>query len=479
MNIIKFLEKCVEKYPTKLAVVDEQRSLTFRQLHQEVQNFSSSIANLNKKNVISLSAENSVSFIVAYLGIINSGKIAHLLQPEISENNLLNQIRSADSAFIICSSTIKKNLVKYAYLKIPILEFDEISSESNNDIINSQMNEVAYLIYTSGTTAEPKGVPISHAMIEFTTNNIVNVLRHSNLDVDVLPLPLYHSFGLGCFHTSLYVGSTLVLLKNANSLEYILESLKKHHATTLSAIPATLTKLLRFDRKNLEDYFANIRLIITNSTPIPKNTVQSFKQILRNGHLATYYGLTEASRSTFMMFDENNGREESVGRAAPGVQIKIVSESKNSSRLGEVWIKGNNVIKKYWNNNEADKSIVDGWLRTGDIGYFDEDNYLFLKGRLDDVINVGGEKVVPQEIEDVVRQVSGVEDAAAFGMYHEIFGQVVKLNVVKSKGAKLDKSKILSHCIKNLEKFKIPTKIDFVESIPKTDYGKVKRFMLK
>jgi acyl-coenzyme A synthetase/AMP-(fatty) acid ligase len=118
-------------------------------------------------------------------------------------------------------------------------------------------------------------------------------------------------------------------------------------------------------------------------------------------------------------------------------------------------------------------------LRTGDIGYFDEENYLFLKGRLDDVINVGGEKVAPGEIESVVKQMSGVEDVAAFGIYHEIFGQVVKLNIVKSKDAKLDKTKILSHCIKNLEKFKIPTKIDFVESIPKTDYGKVKRFMLK
>lgn len=479
MSVIKFLEECVEKHPTKIAVIDEQRSLTFRELHQEVQNFSSCIANLSKKNIVSLSSENSISFIIAYLGIIKAGKIAHLVQPEISENNLLNQIRSSDSGGIICSSMIKKNFAKYTSLKIPILEFDEISNESRNDTINSQMNELAHLIYTSGTTAEPKGVPISHAMIEFTTNNIVNVLGYSNSDVDVLPLPLYHSFGLGCFHTSLCIGSTLVLLKNANSLEYLLESLKKYHATTLAAIPATLTKLLRFDRKNLEDCFATIRLIITNSTPIPKNTVQSFKRIIRNGHLATYYGLTEASRSTFMIFDENNGREESVGRAAPHVQIKIVSESKNDLQFGEVWIKGNNVIKRYWNNNEADKNIIDGWLRTGDIGYFDKENYLFLKGRLDDVINVGGEKVAPEEIEDVVKQVSGVEDAAAFGIYHEIFGQVVKLNVVKSKGAELDKSKILSHCIKNLEKFKIPTKIDFVESIPKTDYGKVKRFMLK
>jgi len=316
-------------------------------------------------------------------------------------------------------------------------------------------------------------------MIEFTTKNIVDVLGYSNSDIDLLPLPLHHSFGLGCVHTSLYIGSTLVLLNNSSDLQQILESLKKFNITTLAAIPATLTKLLKFDRSILEDSFSNLRLIITNSTSIPKKTVQNFKEILKEGHLATYYGLTEASRSTFMIFDKNNGREESVGKIAPQVEIKIVNEDQNDSKIGEIWIKGNNVIKKYWDNVEADKNLVDGWLQTGDTGFFDEQRYLFLKGRNDEIINVGGEKVIPLEIEEVVKDLSDIEDVAAFGIDHEIFGQVIKLNVVKTKESNLDKSQILSHCIKNLEKFKIPSKIDFVEKLPKTDYGKVKRFMLK
>lgn len=478
MNVINFLENCVKEHPTKLATVDEERSLTFEELYQKVQTFSFSIRSL-PENVIALISENSVSFIISYLGIIKSGKIVHLISPEISEKNLLEQLRSAGSGAIICSNITKKNLSKYTSLKIPLFEFNEISSQSGQDAGNFNTNDLAYLIYTSGTTSEPKGVAISHEMTDFTTKNIAKVLGYSGSDVDILPLPLHHSFGLGCLHTSLYVGSTLVLLKNANNLQHVLESLKKYNATTLAAIPATLTKLLQFDRDVLEDYFSKLRLIITNSTSIPKNTVQNFKEILRNGHLATYYGLTEASRSTFMIFDKTIGREESVGHAAPGVQIKIVSENRNNSKMGEIWIKGSNVIKKYWNNVNADKNLAGDWLRTGDIGYFDEEDYLFLKGRNDDIINIGGEKVVPYEIEEIIKQLPGIEDVAAFGIDHEIFGQIIKLNVVKSKGSDLDKSKILTHCIKNLEKFKIPSKIDFVESIPKTDYGKVKRFMLK
>jgi len=479
MNIIDFLVKNAKVNSTKTAIIDTHRSITFEELYKEVKIFSNSDLFLDEQNVISLVSENSISFIIAYLGIINSGKIVHLVPPEITENNLSNQINVSNSKAIICNSTLKKNFLKLESINIPIFEFEEISSKNKNQKNISKINEFAYLIYTSGTTSEPKGVSISHSMIEFTTKNIIKVLGYSNRDIDLLPLPLHHSFGLGCFHTSLFVGSTLVLLKNASDLEMILESIKKFKITTLAAIPATLTKLLKLDKNLLIDSFLNLRLIITNSTSIPKNTVQNFNQLLKNGYLSTYYGLTEASRSTFMIFEKNKGREGSVGKMAPGVTIKIENEESTNQKIGEIWIKGNNVIKKYWNNNEADKKLTNGWLQTGDMGYFDEYGYLFLKGRKDEAINIGGEKVIPIEIEQVVKELSGIEDVVAFGIHHEIFGQVIKLNVIKTKNSDLDKAQILSHCIKNLEKFKIPSKIDFVEKIPKTDYGKVKRFMLK
>lgn len=475
MSVIRFLKNNVKKFPSKIAIIDEEQSLTFAELYDRVQKFSSSIGFVDK-NIISLMSENSASFIISYLGIIHSGRIAHLIQPDISETNFGAQLESADPGIIICSNATKNNVSKYAPT-IPFFEFNEILSRPNQDQNNSRTNNLAYLLYTSGTTSEPKGVAISHSIMEFTTKNIAHVLSYTDSDIDILPLPLYHSFGLGCFHTSLYVGSTLVLLKNANNLENILKSIKKYKATTLAAIPATLTKLLKFEKSVLQDYFSKMRLIITNSTAIPVDTVRQFNDLLQNGNLATYYGLTEASRSTFMIFDKTNGKENSVGKPAPNVEIKIVNE--NNSKEGEIWIKGNNVITNYWNNPKADKNLVDSWLRTNDVGYFDNENYLFLLGRNDDMINVAGEKIIPYEIEEVVKQLSGVEDAVAFGIDHELFGQTVKLNVVKSKDFDLDKSMILSHCIKNLEKFKIPTKIDFVENIPKTDYGKVKRFMLK
>jgi len=479
MNIIDHLKNNAKINPTKIGFIDEEKSFTFQEMYEQVKIFSSSQLFLNNKKVISLISENSLSFIISYLGIIHSGKIVHLIPPNISKKNFLNQIKSADPGIIICPEKIKMEIKNWNSSKIPIFQFSEIISKTINDKKISETSEIAYLIYTSGTTSEPKGVPISHNMVEFTTKNIIKILGYSSTDIDVLPLPLYHSFGLGCLHTSIHVGSTLILLKNANDLENILKCLKKFKATTLAAVPATLTKFLKIEKTSLNNYFSNIRLIITNSTSIPKNTVKEFKKILENGNLATYYGLTEASRSTFMIFEKNSEHENSVGKVSPEVEIKIINHDENFPKLGEIWISGKNVIKHYWNNSIADKNMKDGWLRTGDVGYFDNEGYLFLKGRNDDIINIGGEKVIPYEIEEEVKQISGIDDAVAFGIVHEIFGQTIKLNVLKKNNVDLDKSKILSHCIKNLEKFKIPSKIEFVDDIPKNEYGKVKRFMLK
>ena len=483
MNLIDCLKNNAERNPTKIGFIDEERSLTFKEMYDEVQEFSKSVSKvLGTTKVVSLLSENSTSFVIAYLGIINSGRAVHLTPTNISESSLANQVRSTGSGMILCSEMTKKLGIFHIGSFVPFspTSISGLVERAKDIELKVQTpTDVAYLIYTSGTTGEPKGVPVSHDMVEFTTKNIIDVLGYSETDVDVIPLPLYHSFGLGCLHTSIFAGSTVVLLKNADNLENILESVKKYNATSLAAVPATLTKLLRLDRKILDDCLQGLRLIITNSTSIPKNTVKEIKGILKGGNLATYYGLTEASRSTFMIFNEDSSLHESVGKPAPGVNIKIDDEHKGDSEFGEILVKGKNVIKQYWNDEKADENIEDGWLRTGDVGYLDDDGYLFLKGRNDEVINVGGEKIIPHDIEQVVRQIPGVEDSAAFGIPHEVFGQTIKLVVKKSENSDLGKLVILTHCMKNLEKFKIPSKIEFVDSIPKNEYGKVKRSMLK
>lgn len=473
-TILDFFDISVNKFPNKTAIITKEKKCTYKELAELSDSAASLLSKYPQKSVISIIMENSINAISAYLGTLRTGCIAHLISQNTSKNNIVEQLNSADPALLVGSKTF----VDKIETRIAKTDFGSISSVSYENKRKIDPTDIAYLIYTSGTTAKPKGVAVSHSNVVFTTKNIVSVLDYSNTDIDVLPLPLSHSFGLGCMHTSFYVGSTLILHQNTMNPPEIFESIRQYEATTFAAVPATLTRFLSEYPDELKRYFSSLRLIITNSTSIPQETVRSFRQILRKGKLATYYGLTEASRSTFMIFDFE-GKEASVGLPAPGIQIKIIDENGCETKEGEIWIKGNNVIKSYWRNEMADNDIVDGWLRTGDLGYLDNDGYLYLKGRIDDTINVAGEKVNPMEVERVVKLLADVEDVVAIGMKHETFGQVVKLFVKKITNSTLTKSDILIFCMKNLERYKVPVDIEFVDDFPRTEYGKIKRFMLQ
>jgi len=473
-TVADFLNNSYRTNPDKIAIIDNDSKLTYSELHEEVNNFSSFLNKFPKNSVVSLLFDNTHEFVISYLGTINSGCIAHLIPTGISQKNLIDQISSAKPKLVLASENHFSKITEIESENIEKLRFLEVKKTSYQDR-KPQPSDYAYLIYTSGTTSSPKGVPVTHSNCVFTTANIVRTLQYSQDDIDVLPLPLSHSFGLGCLHTSFYVGSTLIIHKTVE-IPQILDSIKNHHASTLAAIPSTLSKIVSNSFDDSSNTLSNLRLIITNSTFLPPDTTKKLKKILKNGKVATYYGLTEASRSTFMIFDGDDNIE-SVGKPSDGISLKLVSND-NEPTIGEVWIKGRNVIDNYWSDEHTKENLIDGWLKTGDLGRIDND-YLYILGRVDDLINISGEKVYPQEIERVVKVLTGIDDVVAVPMKHKVFGEVVKLFVKKAVESDISKTDILTHCIKNLERFKVPAKIEFVEDFPRTDYGKIKRFMLK
>jgi long-chain acyl-CoA synthetase len=474
MNTVnRFLTDSSKADPEKLALIDDDSKFTFSQLEEKVIKFSSFLNQFKEKSVISILFENTSEFVISYLGIINSGCVAHLIPTGISQSNLQNQISSAQPKLILSSNSYFNQIDDIELENLEKLKFSDVKEISSKNKTPSP-TDYAYLIYTSGTTSTPKGVPITHSSCIFSTKNIAKTLHYSKNDVDLLPLQMSHSFGLGCLHTSLYVGSTLVLQKNSKPTD-ILESIKKHNITTLAAIPSTLSNITSNITDDSINPLSNLRLIITNSTFFPPETIKKLRSILKNGIVATYYGLTEASRSTFMIFNDEK-KIESVGKPSDGVQIKIKNE--NNDGIGEILIRGPNIIDNYW-KNEYSENKSDDWLRTGDLGKFDEDGFLYIMGRVDDLINISGEKVYPQEIERIVKVLSGIEEVVAIPMKHKSFGEVVKLFVKKTIDSEITSMDIITHCINNMERFKVPAKIEFVEDFPRTDYGKIKRFMLK
>lgn len=472
-NLINFIEKHSKNNSKKIAIITKDGALTYEELSKQSLLFRNSLNEISKNSVISLMFDNSIDFVISYIGTMKAGLVSHILSPDISYDNLRFQINSSGSKLLVVTNN-KFDELQNKKLSIEVKKFDEMISENEHPIEISE--NFAHLLFTSGTTSKPKGVAITHLNQIFTLQNITSVLNYDSSDISLSPLPLNHSFGLGCLNATLYSGGQMILLNNASNLDEILDAIKKFKVTILAAVPATLIKLLKFHKKQIENEFQYLRLIITNSTSIPSQTVLEYKNILKNAYLATYYGLTEASRSTFMIFEKQLDKDTSVGKPAPGVEIKI--ENKNHN-VGEIWIKGPNVIEQYWNDLNSEQTIENGWLKTGDLGYFDEEGFLYLSGRLDDVINVGGEKVFPEYVEKIIKKLDDVDEAVVVGEKHALFGQTVKAFVKLNAQSTLKKSDILSFCLNNLEKHMVPVKIELVDEFPLTDYGKIKRFLLQ
>ena len=253
-TIIDFFRNSVKNFPDKIAVIFEESEISYKQLDNLVNSLSNSLTHLEKASIVSIYLENSTDFVVSYLAILDAGMIAHLIPTNLRKEKIQKQLEISQSKLVITSKSMinKINSISYNCEKIIFVESNYNETHPNEAI--KIHNENVYLIFTSGTTAEPKGVIITQSNTIFTTKNIVNVLKYTESDVNVLPLPLSHSFGLGCLHASLFVGSTLVLIKNATNTMNILKEIKQYNATTFAAVPLTLNKILK-EHDDFSNYF--------------------------------------------------------------------------------------------------------------------------------------------------------------------------------------------------------------------------------
>ena len=479
--VYEFLELSAEKYPNKIAITDDITSITYNELLKKSKFVSKSIRDVIKcGQSVSLLSENSISFVITYFGILMAGGIVHIVPPNSSDKQLQFQIEKVKPVIIVCSETLVDKITRNQYKHILISDLINNNSKINHDNIDDKFNEVSSIIFTSGTTGTPKGVKLKHENIIFVTNNIIKIIGVRSDDVEINPLQLSHSFGLGCLHTTIAQGATSIIFRNSINLKEIIGAVTINKATGFVGVPATFQKILLNYKQEFKEAGKNFHYLLTNSAPMPKDDIQEIIKLFPLTNFFTYYGLTEASRSTFLLFNNDIRKIESVGKPAPNVQLKIITDNDSTSNehdVGEVLIKGPNVIDEYWADTVKEPKIKDGWLATGDLGFLDNDGYLYLNGRKDDIINVGGEKVSPIEIELMIKQLDKIQDVGVIGVPDKTFGEIPVAFIVTEFN--LETNEILGHCIKTLERYKIPQNFIFVDSIPKNESGKIERNALR
>jgi len=341
-------------------------------------------------------------------------------------------------------------------------------------------SDLACIIYTSGSTARPKGVMCEHGSMEFVARAVMSYLENTEDDVILSALPLSFSYGLYQALTTFMLGATLVLEARFAYPVSLLQRIQEERVTGLPAVPTMLVSLLQLDFAGFD--LTSLRYITNAAAALPVEHVRQLRAVLPNVRLYSMYGQTETKRSLYLPPDQIDRRPDSVGIAIPGTEVWI--EDENGARpgpgeVGELVVRGRHVMRGYWRDPEAtaerfSAGRYDGErvFRSGDLFRMDREGYLYFIGRKDDMIKTRGEKVAPKEVEMLLHAIPGVREAAVLGVPDAVMGEAVKAFIVADQ-SRVTTSRVLAHCRAHLEEFMVPKYVEFRDQLPRTESGKV------
>jgi acyl-CoA synthetase (AMP-forming)/AMP-acid ligase II len=442
--------------------------------------------------------DNSVEAVISLFAVLKSGA-AFIVINHTTKSEKLKYILNNSRAKVIITQGNRAEVVQginAPYLKAIIVSgiTNILSSISFEDILQSGSDtalktkcidlDLASIIYTSGSTGQPKGVMLSHLNMVSVAHSITTYLENNENDVIIDMLPLSFDYGLYQILMGFKTGGTVVLEKSFAYPYQIMQTMIKEKVTGLPGVPTIFAILLQM--KDIDKYnLSSLRYITNTAASLPVSHTKRLRDLFPKAKLYLMYGLTECKRVSYLPPDELDRRPTSVGRGMLNEEVYIVNEKGERvgpGEVGELVVRGANVMLGYWElPEESAKYLRNGKypgekvLYTGDLFKMDEEGYLYFVARKDNIIKCKGEKVSPKEIENVLYSLDGIAEAAVVGVPDEILGQAVKAYVSIQKEAKLSEKDILKHCSQHLEHFMIPKYIEIVQSLPKTETGKIKK----
>lgn len=483
-SIVKKVFKNAQINPDKIAVTDGKNNLTYERLCAQTI-FAKEILedkyHLAKGDAVIIAADKQLSFLSVYFACHLLGVIVLPLAPDINKKRLSLIVNRTNPKLSI-GLKVENDGIGFAELH----SFDGFLEEYTIDNINFPEGDfIADIIFTTGTTGEPKGVILSQKNIEAAAKNINTFVRNDTDDIEMLALPISHSFGLGRLRCAISNGQTVIILGSFANMKRFFRYMEEYKVTGFGMVPASWAMIKKLSGLKIADYKGQLRYIEIGSAPMPMEDKKLLIEILPSTRLCMHYGLTEASRSTFMEFHDDMNYLDTIGRASPNMYIEIRDEEGNvvsDGEEGEICVKGDAVTNGYYQMPDInDNSFWGDFFRTGDWGIKDSDGHIRLCSRKKELINVGGKKVSPLEIEEQLLKIQNIDDCACIAMPdpENVLGEVVKAYVVTKNPDMINKELINKELVSQLEMYKLPVEYEIIDSIPKTSSGKVQRLLLK
>lgn len=469
----------VQNTPDKVALISGDTEITYSQLWDYCLCAAEKLKqdyHLKKGDRVILSAAGNIEFVYAYFGVHIAGGICVPIDPDTNQTRFEYIEKSTTPVCVMgLLHNVKKETIPFS---------DVVNGTSKATYIVPEQSQVADILFTTGTTGAPKGVALSYNNLFAAARNINAFIGNTSSDVELLALPVSHSFGLGRLRCSLSKGATVVMLGTFANVKKFFKEMARCQVTMFAMVPASWGFIKKMSGKYIGKFAEQLKFIEIGSSFMPVEDKELLMSLLPNTRICMHYGSTEASRSAFMEFHTYKDNLLSIGKASPNVEIKIFTSRGTPAALGkegEVCVKGEHVTCSYWNETPERfaSDFYDGYFRTGDCGTMDAEGNIYLKSRIKEMINVGGKKVSPMEVEDILNTIPGIKESACIGIPDPgiVLGEVVKAFIVADDN--LSDEEIMQQLRPQLEVYKLPVEIERINAIPKTGSGKIQRLSLK
>jgi long-chain acyl-CoA synthetase len=526
-TVVELLEKAFKKYADKPAFTCMGKTYTYAQIDRYSRDFGAYLLSrgVEPGEKIAIMMPNLLQYPIALFGALRAGLIVVNTNPLYTPREMEHQFKDSGATAIVIAENFAANLEKILpntqiktvittsigellgfpkkvvvnfvvrSLKRMVPKYQILNTVSFTEALNqgkkfqippprSKPDDVVVLQYTGGTTGISKGAMLSNH------NLVANMLQvgawckpffREGQEIALCPLPMYHIFAFTVNILSIMsIGGQNVLVTNARDIPSVIKTLKDHPITLITGVNTLFNALLNHAEFQKLD-FSKLKITAGGGMAVQKTVAENWQK-LTGCYLSEGYGMTESSPVASSNPYDGSGKIGSIGIPLPSTDLRIVDEQGNvvgPNQVGEIQIKGPQVMKGYYNNpEETAKTIVDGWLLTGDIGLMHEDGFFQIVDRKKDMILVSGFNVFPNEVEEVLVAHPKVLEAAAVGIPDDKSGEAVKVFIVK-KDKSLSKDEVVAYCKENLTAYKVPRLVEFRDELPKTNVGKILRRALK
>jgi long-chain acyl-CoA synthetase len=507
MLLHDLFEHSATQNPERIALVSDGQRHSFGELLERSRQLAAAlhVAGLQRGDRVALFLDNRVEMAVAVWAVLQAGGVFMPINPLTKADKLAYMLNDARARVLITQDNLSgawqpalahNTSVDVAWVcgqasaearcqPFPAFNPDDSATFTHGGLIDQ---DLAAIIYTSGSTGDPKGVMLSHLNMVSACTSVSTYLGLRADDTVLCALPLAFDYGLYQLLMAARVGATLVLERSFTFPVKVLEVMVRERVTVFPGVPTMFAMLMNLQTLPSFDLGA-LRMITNTAAALSEAHIERLRALFPQATLFSMYGLTECKRVTYLPPDQLDIRPTSVGRGMPNEEVWLVDEA--SERLpngstGELVVRGSNVMRGYWEKPEATAQrlkpgpVIGGQtgapvLYTGDLFRTDSEGYLYFVARKDDIIKSRGEKVSPKEVENALYAIDGVFEAAVIGVPDDLLGQAVKAFVVPKPGVTLTERDVIKQCLARLESFMAPKHVEFVESLPKTDTGKIKK----